>query len=1145
MAKKGKKRKNGKTGETAIAAAEATAKSNKRQKMPKKLIGKNGRPTTSGKQLVTDFTNAILVSGFMLATAFFNVVSTYEGINVPDEDTQKDELIMSLYNASYKGSEILYKLWQVYRFSLNKEDLEMKYKEALRTGKKIKFDEMTGGDKLLYIKLMIEPGIVTKPSKEPSKERKKKKRKTSTGNDDNNNNNNSSSNAPIGMNLEARPPKSKKLRKPKVFGKLSKAGEKLTTFDNALNGIKTLGVQSVINSMYIASFLFPGLNYGIFSTDTGEVINDGQSTIIHKVEEDPLTSAKHAVRSSTFFEVDKGTVTGGTGKPTLKFKKEGKLSTELGDFTIRDDSDYNKVMQFTVFNSDENTVMFNLFYIMVNVLMKYCVEEELNSVMPLNLQFNSDKAIRLFNQGLQNLMENIKMIGPNMNLTDVLKDVFRLDILPSCLGAGNNSMRAENMSDFWKFTKMGTSNGLDGSMFYSIWSLFRMNKMGYYNHKEPKESTLEQLQHFFFNDVFVLFVGNLRKAVDIEDFIPKVDTLFEIFIKSFNTVRDDYVKKGADEQEKTKKNTTAGSIRTKSVERVNKNRKGWMGIVMDFCRLQLFKTLCDVVQFDSVAHPNNTSKEVHAAGSKRSVNKQTQWWHQSGISRAEMVDVTNGNPTMLYGHEAKRWHMGFKLDKQLCPKVESLYGDDKVGLFAGFSSFFSKEAMNGNTSRMSVNFLWKALIHKLYFTRVYLSKRETVKAKTITVNGKVTKQPKGCYGFPKFLFTKNPDNNNNGLGGYVCDRKGQIEFPKVKKMVIEGEVQSLPLSMSSWYLGEMRQCEATEEWKKAVKNKTLKGKEKNEARKKLMAFEILPDRIQYAIGTLKTFREGVLKSMERPKATKSGGLSDATVRLVGHTANMPRVLGSDMMEHLRGSSELVRKNGIWMKPVSMMSMIIQLIILAMTVLDMDVGPEEYDILYPNNAAVSKYGKDHTWHLPDEKHIIKLCRLMVRVFVIKAPYTAALFAPFETLKQLFKSHLGFNIEPYKATTTTTNTPNADTKAHRRYYINAMMDKLRDLFSEAVKMHNNSNGGRVKAPRLVIKPTTIHEHLLKHNAEVVDDTDLQVYLQTLWGNVNKKAIMDYKQMEKEAAKENAVLEEEGMFDIDDLDFDESDDSDDEDL
>ena len=1133
------KRKKGSQNKTAIAAGGALVpKSSEPQKLPKKLIAKSGKLTMAGKKIALDFTNAFMLNGFMLAAAFFNVVSTYEGINVPDEERQKDKLIMSLYHATYKGSKLLYRLWQVCRFSLTKEDLEMNYNEALRTGKKIKFDEMTGGDKLLYIKLMLESGIVNPPS---GSNRKKKKRKTSTGNDDddNNNNNNSSKSAPIGMNLEARLPK--KLRKPKLFGKLSKPSEKLTTFENALNGIKTLGVQCVINSMYTASFLFPGLNYGIFRTDT-EVINDGQSTIIHKVEEDN-EKKKHAVRSSTFFEVDKGLVTGGTGKPTLNFLKEGKLVNELGDFTIRDDADYNKAMQYTVFNSEENAVMFNVFYIMVNVLMKYCLEEELNSVMPLNLQFNSDKAIRLFNQGLQNLMENIKMIGPNMNLTDVLKDVFRLDILPSCLGAGNNSMRTENMSDFWKFTKMGTSNGLDGSMFYSIWSLFRMNKMGCFNHKDPTESTLDQLQHFFFNDVFVLFVDNLRKAVDIEDFIPKVDTLFDIFITSFNAVRKEYAKKGADEQlEKTKKNRAAGSIRTKSAERVNKNKKGWMGIIMDFCRLQLFKTLCDIVQFDSVAHPNNTSKEVHAAGSKRTVNKQTQWMHQSGISRAEMVDVVTGAPTMLYGHEAKKWHLGFKLDKQLCPKVSSLYGDEKVGLFAGFSSFFSKEAMNGKTSRMSVNFLWKALIHKLYFTRVYLSKRETVKAKTITVNGHVTKQPKGCYGFPKFLFTKNPDNNNNGLGGYVCDRKGQIEFPKVKKMVIEGEVQSLPLSMSSWYLGEMRQCEATEEWKKAVNNKTLKGKEKNEARKKLMAFEILPDRIQYAIGTLKTFREGVLKSMERPKA-KSGGLSDATVRLVGHTANMPRVLGSDMMEHLRGSSELVRKNGIWMKPVSMMSMIIQLIILAMTVLDMDVGPEEYDILYPNNAAVSKYSKDHTWHLPDEKHIIKLCRLMVRVFVIEAPYTAALFAPFETLKQLFKSHLGFNIEPYKAMTTTTTTPNADTKAHRRYYINAMMDKLRDLFSEAVKMHNNSNGGRVKAPRLVIKPTTIHEHLLKENAAVVDDTDLQVHLQTEWGNVNKKAIMDYKQMEKAAAKDNAAVEEEQMFDIDDLNFD--DESDDEDL
>ena len=1145
MAKKGKKK-------TAIAAGRGQApKSSQTQKLPvpKKVLTKGGKLTSTGKKIALDFTNAFMLNGFMLAAAFFNVVSTYEGINVPDEQTQKDVLIKNLYNATHKGSKILYRLWQVCRFSLSKDDLEMNYNKALRAGKKINFNEMTGGDKLLYIKLMIETDIVNPPSKE----RPKKKQKKRTDNDDNNNNNNSSrGSAPVAMNLEA--PQRKKLRKPKLFGKLSQVNSgKSTIFEKALNGIKSLGVQSVINSMYVASFLFPGLNYGTFQTDTEE-INDGHSTMVNTIVEDD-EGAKHVVRSSTLFNVDKGLVTGGTAKPTLHFKKPGKLVNELGEFTIQDDLDYNKAMQSTVFNSDENSVMFNLFYIMVNVLMKYCVVEGRNGVMPMNLEFNSAEAILKFNVGLQNLMQNIKIIAPTMNLADVLKDVFRIDILPNCLGAGSNAVRPENMSDFYQACKMGTSNGLDGSIFYSIWSLFRLNKLSIYTHKDPNASKMEHLQHFFFNDVFVVFVENLKLAVDLKEFIPSVRTIFDIFITSFNTVREDYATKLAEEQMKTKKNTEAGLSRTKSTERVAKNSKSWMGIIMDFCRLQLFKTLCDVVQFDAVEHPNNNSAETGVNGSKRGTNKQSNPWHQSGISRAEMVDVVTGAPTMLYAHEAKRWHIGFKLDKQLCPKVESLYGDRKLGLFSGFSSFFSKEAMNGDTARMSVNFLWKAMIHKLYFTRVYLSGREMVKSKPVKVNGVLVKQLKGCYGYPKILFTKNPGNNNNNneYGGYVCDRQGQVPHLKEKKMVIDGDVVLVNMSMSSWYLGQYKKGKATDEYWEAVNNKTLKGKERNEARKKLMAFSGAPDRIRGAISMLRAFSEQPLESMEIP--TVKSGLSDATAHLVGHASHIGRVF-PDMLKHLKDSSELVRKNGngIWMKPVSMMSMIVQLIILAMTVLDMEIGPEVFAVLYPNNSPVSKYGKDHSWHLAHEKHITDLFTLMVKVFVIKAPYTAALFAPFETLKQLFKSHLGLNIQPYKTPlhtgsgsssmmmtpkTVTTTRPTADTKADRRYYINAMMNKLRQLFDEAVKVHNNSNGGRVKALRVVVKPSTIHQHLLKGNDAPVVVEDIQASLQAEWGNVNKKDLLDHKQMEEAAAKENAL--DEDMFDMEDLDDFDSDDDD----
>ena len=1128
---------------TAIAAGGAQAPKSS-EPLPK--LTKSGKLTTAGKKIASDFTNAILLTGFMLATAFFNVVATYEGINVPDEETQKDEMIKGLYNATYKGSQLLHRLWSMFMFALQKENLAKNYKEVLRVKKQIPFKDMTAGDRMLYKKFMLENGIVQPISGNNKKKKKNKKNKTSTDDNDNNNNNASSSkSAPVAMNLEA--PQRKKLRKPRLFGKLSQPNSgKSTIFEKALNGIKSLGVQSVITSMYIASFLFPGLNYGTFETDTEE-INDGQSTIVNTIVDDDEGS-KHAVRSSTFFNVDEGKVTGGTAKPSLHFKKPGKLVNELGEFPIQSDSDYNKAMRDTVFNSDENGVMFNLFYIMINVLMKYCVEEERNGVMPMNLEFNSAEAILKFNVGLQNLMQNIKIIAPTMNLADVLKDVFRIDILPNCLGAGSNATRPENMSEFYQACKMGTSNGLDGSIFYSIWSLFRLNKLSIYTHKDDNASKMENLQHFFFNDVFVVFVENLKQAVDVEEFIPSVRTLFDIFITSFNTVKEDYATKLAEEKEKKERAKRTGLSRKESAERSNKNIKGFMGIVMDFCRLQLFKTLCDVVQFDAVEHPNNNSAETGVAGSRRGTNKQSNPWHQSGISRAEMVDVVTGAPTMLYWHEAKRWHIGFKLDKQLCPKVESLYGDRKLGLFAGFSSFFSKEAMNGDTARMSVNFLWKASIHKLYFFRVYLSGREMVKSKPVkAANGVLVKQLKGCYGYPKILFTKNPGNNNNNneYGGYVCDRQGQVPHPKVKKMVIDDEVVLVNMSMSSWYLGQYKEGKATDEYWEAVNNKTLKGKERNEARKKLMAFGGAPDRARGCISTLRAFSEQALESMEIP--TVKSGLSDATSHLVGHSANMPRVLGSDMYEYLRGRSDLKKKNGIWMKPVSMMSMIVQLIILAMTVLDMEIGPEVYAVLYPNNSPVSKYGKDHTWHLVHEKHIKDLFTLMVEVFVEKAPYTAALFAPFETLKQLFKSHLGLNIQPYKppgsgSNSSSTTTTTADTETDRRYYIDAMIGKLRQLFDEAVKVHNNSNGGRVKAPRVVVKPSTVHQHLLKGNDAPVVMEDIQALglaLQKGWGNVDKKDFVDHKQMEKEAAKENAL--DEDMFDMEDLDDFEFDDED----
>lgn len=1144
MAKKRKATK-----KTAIAAAEAsTAKSNKRQKIPTNVIGKGGKPTTSGKKIMVDFMNAILINGFMLATAFFEVVSTYEGINVPDDKTQKDELITSLYNETYKSSQLLNSLWKVYKLLLAHDNLAPKYNDALSLGKKIKLTEMTEGDKLLYTKFMLETQIVNPPS--GSKKRKKKKRKTSTDNDDNSNNNSSSiGSAPIVMNLEA-PCRSKKLRKPKVFGKLSQANSgKLTIFEKALNGIKKLGVQSVINSMYLASFLFPALNYGTFETTDMEEITDGHSTIVNTIVEDD-NGSKRAVRSSTFFKVEGE----GTVKASLNFHKEGKLVNEVNEFIIKSDEDYNKAMRDTVFNSDENGILFNLFYIMINVLMKYCVTEELNGVMPMNLDFNTEDAIVKFNIGLQNLMENIKIIGPTMNLADVLKDVFRIDILPNCLGAGSNAMRPENMSDFYQMCKMGTSNGLDGSIFYSIWSLFRLNKLSIYTHKDPKASKMEHLQHFFFNDVFVKFVENLKQAVDLKNFTPTVDTLFEIFSTSYNTVREDYATKLAEEQEKAKKNTEAEVSRAKSAERRSKNTKSWKGIIMDFCRLQLFNTLCDVIQFDAVEHPNNKSEATEVAGSKRGANKQSEWYHQSGISRAEMVDVTTGAPTMLYGHEAKRWHCGFKLDKQLCPKVEALYGERKLGLFSGFSSLFYKESMNGNTSRMSVNFLWKAMIHKLYFTRVYLSGREMVKSKPVKIDGVIVKQLKGCYGYPKILFAKNPGNNSNKeeYGGYVCDRKGQVPDRKGKKMVIDGEIQLVDMSMSDWYLGKFKEGNATDKYFEAIKNKTLKGKDKSRIRKKLIAFDGAPDRIKGGIAMLKTFSEQALESMETV-AVKSG-LSDATVNLVGHASHIGSVLSSDMMDHLKNSSELTRKHGIWMKPVSMMSMIVQLIILAMTVLEMSIGPEVYAVLYPNNAPVSKYGKDHTWHLAQEKHVAGLFKLMWDVFVVNAPYTSALFAPFETLKQLFKTQLGLDIKPPNlrtssgsssssttTTTTTTTTPTADTKEERLYYVNAMIGKLKELFSEAVNFHNNSNGFRGKAPTVVVKPTTVHQHLLKSNdAPVAVSEDIKACLRTAWNNVNKTQLLDHKKMEQAAALDNEV--DEVMFNMEDLDDFESDEDDD---